>query len=73
MDEYDYIVVGGGSACAIVARRFSQNPSTRVALIEAGLSSNAFFDRAVRKAGNTFVQANQSLAIGNSTTVKRLW
>ena len=34
--EFDYIVVGGGSAGAAVAARLSEDPEVQVALIEAG-------------------------------------
>jgi 5-(hydroxymethyl)furfural/furfural oxidase len=34
--QFDYIVVGGGTAGCIVASRLSSNPELRVALIEAG-------------------------------------
>lgn len=41
MEEFDYVIVGGGVAGCVVANRLTENPNVRVALLEFGSANNA--------------------------------
>ncbi|HEX6993441.1 MAG TPA: GMC family oxidoreductase N-terminal domain-containing protein [Gammaproteobacteria bacterium] len=43
MSEYDYVIIGAGTAGCVLANRLSADPSVRVALLEAGGKDDYFW------------------------------
>ena len=43
MKEFDYIIVGAGTAGCVLANRLTADPNNKVLLIEAGDSDNYFW------------------------------
>ncbi len=41
--DFVYVVVGGGSAGCVLAARLSEDPATRVCLLEAGAQDDSIF------------------------------
>ena len=52
--EADYVVVGAGSAGCVMAARLSEDPNTKVALLEAGGNDNHFWIHVPLGFGKTF-------------------
>jgi choline dehydrogenase len=45
MQDFDYVIAGGGSAGCVIAARLSENPANKVVLLEAGGTADGFMNR----------------------------
>lgn len=60
MKQFDYVIVGAGSAGCVLANRLSANPENSVALIEAGKRDSNFLIHMPRGYGKTTTQPGES-------------
>ena len=56
--EFDYIIIGGGSAGCVLAARLSEDPAVTVALIEAGGNNEGVLNRVPTGAALQIVKRN---------------
>lgn len=77
MQEFDYIIVGAGSAGCVLANRLSEDPSVEVLLLEAGPADrNPFIHMPAglpRLAGNTRINWNYDTEPQANLDNRRLW
>ncbi|MGZ8992534.1 MAG: GMC family oxidoreductase [Burkholderiaceae bacterium] len=57
--EFDYIIVGGGSAGCVLAARLSEDPAVTVALVEAGSSNDSVLNRVPIGAALHIIKRNE--------------
>lgn len=69
LQEYDFIIVGAGSAGSVVANRLSRNSDWKVLLIEAGRPENYVMDVPVMATFFQFSNANWKYKMEPSSTV----
>ncbi|KAJ7683872.1 aryl-alcohol oxidase-like protein [Mycena rosella] len=66
--QYDYVVVGGGTAGNVVANRLTENPDVSVLVLEAGVSNEGVLISEVPFLGNDFFASINPYSWNYTTT-----